>query len=111
MGGAGRRRSARCVKVWTEFVTGLHQMNESELQHLLAQLHSRLGSARSLDAEDRRLLGTVLRDIETLLAKADSAPPPSASGLESLAVKFEADHPALAETLRRLVDALAKAGI
>lgn len=86
-------------------------MNESNLRILLTQLHTRLGSAQSLDADDRRLLGTVLQDIEKILAKSEAAPPPSASGLESLAVKFEADHPALAETLRRLVDALAKAGI
>jgi hypothetical protein len=31
--------------------------------------------------------------------------------LESLAVKFEAGHPKLAETLRELIDALVKAGI
>jgi hypothetical protein len=86
-------------------------VNENNLRDLLTQLHTRLGSAQSLDAEDQRLLGTVLRDIEKVLATSDAAPPTSASGLESLAVKFEADHPALAETLRRLVDALAKAGI
>ena len=86
-------------------------MNESDLRNLLMQLHTRLGSAQSLDAEDRLLLSTVLGDIETVLAKRNAAPPPNASGLETLAVKFEADHPALAETLRRLVDALAKAGI
>ncbi len=86
-------------------------MNESDLRNLLTQLHARLGSAQSLNAEDRRLLGTVLSDIEKVLTTNDPARPPSASGLEGLAVKFEADHPALAETLRRLVDALAKAGI
>ncbi len=86
-------------------------MNESDLRNLLTQLHARLGSAQSLNAEDRRLLGTVLNDIEKLLTTGDPARPPSASGLEGLAVKFEADHPAVAETLRRLVDALAKAGI
>ena len=86
-------------------------MNESDLRNLLTQLHARLGSAQSLSEEDRRLLGTVLSDIEKVLTASDSARPPSASGLEGLAVKFEADHPALAETLRRLVDALAKAGI
>jgi len=31
--------------------------------------------------------------------------------LESLAVQFEAGHPGLAELLRRLIDALGKAGI
>lgn len=86
-------------------------MSESELDQLLTQLHARLGSAQSLDAEDRRLLATVLRDIENVLGKNAAAAPPDSPGLESLAVRFEADHPALAETLRRLVDALAKAGI
>jgi hypothetical protein len=86
-------------------------VNENNLRELLTQLHARLGSAQSLDAEDQRLLGTVLRDIEKVLAASDDVQPSSATGLETLAVKFEADHPALAETLRRLVDALAKAGI
>ena len=86
-------------------------MNESDLRSLLTQLHARLGNADSLETEDRRLLATVLRDIEKVLNKGESAPQPNASGLEALAVKFEADHPTLAETLRRLADALAKAGI
>jgi len=86
-------------------------MNESELRNLLTQLHDRLGNARSLDADDRRLLVTVLADIEKALATSQVARSSDNPGLESLAVKFEADHPALAETLRRLADTLAKAGI
>lgn len=85
-------------------------MGKSELDDLLEQLHARLGAARSVDAEDRQLLTTVLRDIEALLGNRD-ARPATAHGLEALAVKFEADHPALADGLRRLVDALGKAGI
>ena len=85
-------------------------MSQNELDDLLKQLHSRLGAARSIDAEDRRLLTTVLRDIEGVLGSAD-APAPNASGLDAFAAKFEAGHPALAETLRRLIDALGKAGI
>jgi predicted component of type VI protein secretion system len=85
-------------------------MGENELDDLLRQLHTRLGAAHSLDAEDRRLLTAVARDIEAVLGKRDVRAP-SASGLDALAVKFEADHPALAETLRRLVDVLGKAGI
>ena len=86
-------------------------MNESELRSLLTQLHDRLGNAQSLDADDRRLLVTLLGDIEKVLARSPGVPPADASGLESLAVKFEADHPALAESLRRVADTLAKAGI
>jgi hypothetical protein len=86
-------------------------MNESDLRKLLSQLHDRLGNAQSLDADDRRLLVTVLGDIEKALANSREARSADSPGLESLAVKFEADHPALAETLRRLADTLAKAGI
>jgi len=85
-------------------------MSDSDLRNLLTQLHTRLGSSHSLDADDRRLLMTLLGDIEGVLAKGSSAPADT-SGLESLAVKFEADHPALAEGLRGLADTLAKAGI
>jgi len=86
-------------------------MNDSDLRDLLTQLHTRLGNAQSLDDEDRRLLSTVLQDIEKVLNRDESAQAPTESGLENLAVKFEAGHPALAESLRRLVDALGKAGI
>jgi len=86
-------------------------MTESDLRNLLTQLHARLGNAQALDAEDRRLLTTVLVDIEKALTMGESTPQPGAPDLESFAVKFEADHPAIAETLRRVVDALGKAGI
>ena len=86
-------------------------MNESDLRSLLTQLHARLGSGVALDAEDKRLLVTVLGDIESALTKDAGTRPPDTSALESLAVKFEAEHPALAGTMRRVVDSLAKAGI
>jgi hypothetical protein len=85
-------------------------MTDSDLRNLLTQLHARLGSSQSLDAEDRRLLITLLGDIEGVLGQGASGQADT-STLESLAVKFEADHPALAEGLRRLADTLAKAGI
>ena len=86
-------------------------MSQSDLRNLLTQLHARLEDVSSLDDEDRRLLTTVLADIDQALAKGASARPAGGAGLESLAVKFEAEHPQLAETLRRLVDSLGKAGI
>jgi predicted component of type VI protein secretion system len=86
-------------------------MNDTELRDLLTQLHARLGSARSLRGEDRELLVTVLGDIEKLLEKSEQSARPDVPGLESLAVKFEAEHPAVADGLRRLADTLGKAGI
>ena len=86
-------------------------MNHQDLRELLAQLHARLSDARSLDSEDRKLLSTVLGDISRVLARDDASAPPARPRLESLAVKFEADHPQLAESLRQLMDLLGKAGI
>jgi ABC-type transporter Mla subunit MlaD len=101
-------------------------MAEESLRELLARLHEQLGtSGRALDAESRQLLATVMRDIGRALDKADRATDDadrtlddvSAAAaahtprLESLAVRFEAGHPALAEALRGLIDALVKAGI
>ncbi len=81
-----------------------------DLQELLAELHARLSRATSLDADARKLLTTVSHDIEKALARSD-APSTSPARLEALAVSFEADHPALADALRQIVDALGKAGI
>lgn len=95
-------------------------MAQESLQELLARVHERLAASGSPDAEARALLSAVMRDIERALGSAhpDTAESPAGStaaahvpGLESLAVRFEAGHPALAETLRELVDALGKAGI
>ena len=94
-------------------------MGEESLRELLARLHQQLGTGgRTLDGEARQLLTTVMHDIErTLGASSDSledgrgAAAAHTPRLESLAVRFEAGHPALAETLRELIDALVKAGI
>jgi hypothetical protein len=85
-------------------------MSSGDLRALLAQLHERLGSTRSLDAESRTLLTTVARDIEHALANKD-ATPVEAEPVEALAVRFEADHPSLAGVLRQIIDTLGKAGI
>ena len=91
-------------------------MAEESLRELLARLHQQLGaSGRTLDGESRQLLTTVMRDIERTLEAASVEDGGAAAAhtprLESLAVRFEVGHPALAEALRELVDALVKAGI
>jgi Domain of unknown function (DUF4404) len=92
-------------------------MTQESLRELLARVHQRLAASGSIDSGSRRLLHTVMRDIEQALGgRAAGAGPPGAAAaqtprLESLAVKFEAGHPGLAEALRELIDALGKAGI
>jgi len=86
-------------------------MSNHDLGRLLAQLHERLTHATSLDAESRRLLMTVANDIEQALGRKGGAAIPPAQSLDALAVRFEADHPALAGVLRQIMDTLGKAGI
>ncbi len=100
-------------------------MGEESLRELLARLHEQLGvSGAAVDAESRRLLATVMRDIERTLEPASQSvgegdsrgvsstiAAPHAPRLELLAARFEAGHPTLAETLRELIDALVTAGI
>ena len=85
-------------------------MSDEDLRDLLAQLHARLGRAKSLDGESRKLLTTVARDIETTLTD-DTRPRSAPERLEALALRFETDHPAIAEVLRDLLDTLGRAGI
>jgi len=104
--------------------------DRESLQVLLARIHERLNEAGTVDAGSRELLTQVMEDIERALAAqgaptqgtqaqglpAPGAPPAQAteantSRLEALAVRFEADHPSLAATLRRLVDLLSEVGI
>jgi hypothetical protein len=89
---------------------GACRMSEEDLRELLAQLHTRLGRAKSLDGESRKLLTTVARDIESTLARSGAAQK-TPERLEALAVRFETDHPAIAEVLREIVDTLGRAGV
>ena len=85
-------------------------MSDPDLRMQLADLHTRLKQARSLDPESRKLLATVASDIENALA-ADDASAVAPEPVEALAVRFEADHPSLAGVLRQIMDTLGKAGI
>jgi predicted component of type VI protein secretion system len=95
-------------------------LTQESLRELLARVHERLAASGSLDGEARQLLGTVMRDIERALGSGRIAAAEAATAgtagtqalrLESLAVRFEAGHPGLAQALRELIDALGKAGI
>jgi hypothetical protein len=107
-------------------------MTEETLRQLLARVHERLSSSGSVDPEARDMLVTVMHDIDSALAKgtggaseSPAAVPSVASTpispearvaataprLEALAVRFEAEHPSIAQLLRQIGDLLGKAGI
>jgi hypothetical protein len=86
-------------------------MSEESLRELLARVRQHLSSGTPLEGDVRSQLGTLVHDIERRLGAGSEVAPAAAPRLEKLAVRFEASHPALAETLREVIDALAKAGI
>jgi hypothetical protein len=86
----------------------------TQLKDQLAALHAELARTRSVDdPELRQQLIVVLGDITRLLGKPTTAGEHNSliEQLDALAVRFEADHPALGNAIRQVVDALAKAGI
>jgi hypothetical protein len=101
-------------------------MDPNVLRDQLSQLHAELGNVQHVDPQSKQLLVEVLKDIQRLLEqqRADAASPtvPFQPGpapanaslpdrLEKIAVQFEADHPTLAASSRRLIDLLGKAGL
>jgi hypothetical protein len=103
-------------------------MTDETLRQLLSRVHQRLGSPSAIDPETREMLATVMRDIEGALGNdtpsAGAVPPVTSTPvsadarvaatqprLEALAVRFEAEHPSLARTLRQIGELLAQAGI
>lgn len=102
--------------------------DRESLQALLGRVHERLNESGSVDSGSRDLLRQLMGDIERALQQqggGSTSPPASTrapaelgatadkhtSRLEALAVQFEAEHPALADSLYRLADLLGKAGI
>jgi hypothetical protein len=91
--------------------------SEESLRALLSRVHERLrAEGGSLDAESRKVLSALVHDIDRALGKGGTRSVAGAAGahrprLESLAVKFEADHPGLAEVVREIIDALGRVGI
>ena len=106
-------------------------MTDESLRQLLARVHERLSTTSSVDPESREMLATVMQDIDGALAKGSakegvapaagtvSAVPVSpearvsatAPRIEELAVRFEADHPTIAQLLRQIGELLGQAGI
>jgi hypothetical protein len=86
-------------------------MSNEELRETLARLHRELQNTPSLDRESQQLVMEISADITRLGKPGVAATADHASRLESLAVRFESGHPALAASVRQIIDALGKAGI
>jgi hypothetical protein len=98
-------------------------MTEETLHQLLARVHERLSGSGAIDPEARDMLVTVMRDIDSALGRgsdaAGAAPvavvakpgTPPLEILEAVAVRFEAEHPAIAQLLRQIGALLGQAGI
>jgi len=93
-------------------------MDPNVLREQLTKLHEELGLAREVDPRSAQLLQEIMQDIKRLTESQAPplAPPPMprpslSDRLEGIAVRFEAQHPTLAASSRRLVDLLGKAGL
>ena len=90
-------------------------MDSDTLRGHLTALHEELRDARQIDPRSSALLTEVLKDIQRILdannENARTAGIPLADRLEKVAVQFEADHPGLAASSRRLIDLLGKVGL
>jgi hypothetical protein len=90
-------------------------MDKNSLRDLVAKLHGELTEALREDPKSRERLRDLMKDINRLIDK-PAVMPSSPHGslpdrLERVAVQFEADHPTLAASARRLVDLLGEVGI
>ena len=95
-------------------------MNKDSLHDQVGKLHAELAEALRADPKSREDLSDMMRDINRLIdnrltdedADAPTLAPGSLVGrLEAIAVRFEAAHPTLAASARRLVDLLGEVGI
>jgi hypothetical protein len=83
-------------------------VSDQSLRELLARLRSHLSAGPAVRDREREQLDKALKTIQP---DAAAPAPGTLLRLERLAVRFEASHPALAETLREIADTLGKGGI
>ena len=94
-------------------------MDPKTLREHLETVHQELSAARQIEPGSNQLLGEIMADIKRLMDAGETPAPVAATTddeplpdrLERIAVQFEADHPTLAASSRRLVDLLGKVGL
>ena len=88
-------------------------MDQKTLRERVAKLYAELAGMHRDNPATRQSLGEVLPDVKRMVdqpadAAADDTLP---DRLERIAVQFEAVHPTLAASARRLIDLLGEVGI
>lgn len=87
-------------------------MTTDNLKNTLKELHQRLESAGTVDAELKSLLHTLDGDIQRLLNQQAQEPDAGLSGrAQELSARFAAQHPQLETALRELAQTLERMGI
>jgi hypothetical protein len=77
----------------------------------IQELHRHLTALTEAPDSTRDQLLILLADINRLLDTPPAAEQTPTEAVESLAVQFDTDHPALSAALRNIIDNLSKAGI
>jgi hypothetical protein len=86
--------------------------DDRALREHAAKLHAELAAALQADPSRRRAHDDTLQHVQQLIGGSAGPPPGSlVDRLESVAVQFEAGHPTLAASARRLIDLLGEVGI
>lgn len=86
-------------------------MREERLRETLAELRQELARTDAADHDARERVQAAAREIEAWLERAEAPEDSLAERLREAVVRFEEDHPRLAATVQRVVDALADLGI
>jgi hypothetical protein len=88
-------------------------MDQESLRERLAKLHAELANAHQQNPATRQSLGEILPDVKRMVDQPAGAPADKSltERLEKVAVQFEAEHPTLAASARRLIDLLNEVGI
>jgi hypothetical protein len=84
---------------------------KGDLHATLAELHRQLAEARTLDPELRAELRAAVDEINARVEAGDAAEGSLRERLSDLALRFEAEHPALADAAGAVARALARLGI
>ena len=88
-------------------------MDQDNLRRQIANLQAELDRAHQDNPAARESLGEILPHIKRMADQPPSAPSDASlpDRLEKVAVQFEADHPTLAASARRLIELLGEVGI